>query len=137
MTLTLTVPDITIKTGGRLHANLDTSQVIEIALRRGEGRMSEHGALVVETGKHTGRPAQGKLKEAHFRTDPNVGFEVPAEVDGIDTQVLDPRATWADGDGYDHAARGLADRFRCNFTQFVAHVDESVRAAAPPGIFSA
>jgi ATP-dependent phosphoenolpyruvate carboxykinase len=135
MTLTLAVPDITIKIGGTLHANLDTPQLIEIALRRSEGRMSEHGALVVETGKHTGRSAQDKFNEARFRIDPNDGFEVPVEVDGVDTRVLDPRATWADG--HDHAAPGLADRFRRNFTQCVAHVDESVRAAAPPGIFSA
>src|SRR3546814_14650033 len=29
--------------------------------RSGEGRMSEHGALVVETGTHTGRSAQDKF----------------------------------------------------------------------------
>ena len=79
----------------------------------------------------------GKLKEAAFRTDPNFGFEVPIEVDGVDTQILDPRTTWADGHDYDQAARGLADRFRRNFTQFVAHVDESVRLAAPRGLFDA
>ncbi len=79
----------------------------------------------------------GKLKRAQFRTDPNFGFEVPVEVEGVDTQILDPRATWADGHAYDHAARGLADRFRRNFTQFVAHVDESVRVAGPPGLFDA
>jgi phosphoenolpyruvate carboxykinase (ATP) len=79
----------------------------------------------------------GKLNEARFRADPNFGFEVPIEVDGVDTLILDPRATWADGDSYDQAALSLADRFRRNFTQFVAHVDESVRAAAPPGLFDA
>jgi phosphoenolpyruvate carboxykinase (ATP) len=79
----------------------------------------------------------GKLNEARFRTDPNFGFEVPIEVDGVDTRILDPRATWADGYAYDNAARDLSDRFRRNFTQFVAHVDESVRAAAPPGVFGA
>ena len=79
----------------------------------------------------------GKLKEAAFRIDPNFGFEVPVEVEGVDAKILDPRATWADGHKYDQAARGLADRFRRNFTQFVAHVDESIRAAAPPGMFDA
>src|SRR3546814_10368978 len=61
MTLTLTKPEITGKPGGRLHENLDTPQLVELALRRGEGRMSEHGALVVETGTHTGRSAQDKF----------------------------------------------------------------------------
>src|SRR3546814_14301907 len=61
MTLTLTKPEITVKPGGRLHENLDTPQLVELALRRGERRMSELGALVVETGTHTGRSAQDKF----------------------------------------------------------------------------
>jgi len=84
-----------------------------------------------------GAVLSGKLKETEFRTDPNFGFAVPVAVDSVDTQILDPRATWADGNAYDQAALSLAERFRRNFTQFVAHVDESVRAAAPPGVFSA
>jgi phosphoenolpyruvate carboxykinase (ATP) len=79
----------------------------------------------------------GKLKEAEFRIDPNFGFEVPVAVEGVDAEILDPRATWDDHQAYDQAARGLADRFRRNFTQFVAHVGESIRAAAPPGVFDA
>ena len=79
----------------------------------------------------------GRLGDAEFRTDPTFGFEVPVAVDGVDTVILDPRATWQDGDAYDRAARNLADRFRRNFIEFAAHVDESVRAAAPPGIFDA
>jgi len=79
----------------------------------------------------------GKLSQAKFRTDPNFGFEVPVEVEGIDARILDPRATWRDGASYDQAARDLVGRFQRNFTQFVAHVDESVRAAAPFGVVDA
>lgn len=79
----------------------------------------------------------GKLKEAQFGIDANFGFEVPIEVEGVDCRILNPRATWVDGHAYDRAARELADRFRRNFTQFVGHVDEGVRAAAPPGVFDA
>ncbi|KRA79737.1 phosphoenolpyruvate carboxykinase [Altererythrobacter sp. Root672] len=79
----------------------------------------------------------GKLKEADFRIDPNFGFEVPVAVEGVDTNILDPRATWTDGHDYDRSARGLVDRFRRNFTQFVAHVDASIRAAAPSEITDA
>ena len=79
----------------------------------------------------------GKLKQAEFRKDAVFGFDVPVVVDGVDPKILDPRATWASASDYDQAARGLADRFRRNFTQFVAHVDESISAAAPPGVFGA
>ncbi|NIJ15368.1 phosphoenolpyruvate carboxykinase [Sphingobium vermicomposti] len=79
----------------------------------------------------------GKLKQTEFRKDPVFGFDVPVVVEGVDPRILDPRATWASASDYDQAARGLADRFRRNFTQFVAHVDESIRAAAPPGVFGA
>jgi phosphoenolpyruvate carboxykinase (ATP) len=79
----------------------------------------------------------GKLLDAPFRIDPNFGFAVPIKVEGVESGILDPRSTWADGHDYDQAARSLADRFRRNFTQFVAHVDERIRAAAPPGMFDA
>jgi phosphoenolpyruvate carboxykinase (ATP) len=79
----------------------------------------------------------GTLKQAEFRTDPNFGFAVPVAVEDVDSRILDPRSTWTDGAAYDSTARSLVDRFKRNFTQFVAHVDESVRAAAPPGWFDA
>lgn len=79
----------------------------------------------------------GSLKDAEFRIDPNFGFAVPFAAPGVDPQILDPRATWDDGDAYDASARDLADRFRRNFTQFAPHVDEAIRAAGPPGIFDA
>jgi phosphoenolpyruvate carboxykinase (ATP) len=71
------------------------------------------------------------LKDVEFRADPIFGFEVPVAVEGVDSGILDPRSTWADGSAYDAAARALAVRFRNNFSQFVAHVDASTLAAAP------
>ena len=41
--------------------NLTPSQLVEAALRRGEGELSETGALVVKTGKYTGRAANDKF----------------------------------------------------------------------------
>ena len=73
----------------------------------------------------------GSLKSAEFRTDPNFGFEVPVGVPGVDSQILDPRATWLDKQAYDATAAKLVDQFVENFAQFVEHVDEGVRQAAP------
>lgn len=41
--------------------NLGRSQLVEQAVCRQEGRLSAHGALVVETGRHTGRSANDKF----------------------------------------------------------------------------
>jgi phosphoenolpyruvate carboxykinase (ATP) len=73
----------------------------------------------------------GSLNQAEFRKDPNFGFDVPVAVDGVDSSILDPRATWTDKDEYDRAAQKLVQLFVDNFAQFAEHVDESVLKAAP------
>jgi phosphoenolpyruvate carboxykinase (ATP) len=73
----------------------------------------------------------GSLNDAEFREDPYFGFEVPVAVPGVDSKLLDPRGAWADGDAYDVTASELVRKFINNFEEFAAHVDESVRQAAP------
>jgi len=50
-----------VRAGRAVYANLGASQLVEHAIRRGEGRLSEDGALLVETGVHTGRSVQDKF----------------------------------------------------------------------------
>ena len=73
----------------------------------------------------------GSLNNAEFRKDPNFGFDVPVSVDGVEDAILDPRSTWADQDEYDRTAAKLVQLFVGNFEPFAAHVDQSVRDAAP------
>jgi len=73
----------------------------------------------------------GSLKNANFRKDPNFGFDVPVEVPGVDSAILDPRGTWADKDEYDRTAAKLVDLFVANFAEFAEHVDEGVRQSGP------
>jgi len=73
----------------------------------------------------------GSLKGAEFRTDPFFGFEVPVAVHDVDTRILNPRGTWADGDAYDVQAEKLVRMFVDNFAKFEQHVDSAVRDAAP------
>ena len=44
-----------------VHRNWTPAQLTEAALRRGEGSLSETGALVVTTGKYTGRSPDDKF----------------------------------------------------------------------------
>ncbi|HEX3456242.1 MAG TPA: phosphoenolpyruvate carboxykinase (ATP) [Gaiellaceae bacterium] len=74
---------------------------------------------------------EGELADVEFRTDPVFGFEVPVSVPGVDSSLLDPRSTWADGSSYDARAAALAGMFRDNFVQFADTVDAAVVAAGP------
>jgi phosphoenolpyruvate carboxykinase (ATP) len=73
----------------------------------------------------------GKLKSQAMRTDPHFGFQVPLELPGVDSAILNPRETWEDKTAYDAQARALVDMFRRNFEKFERHVDDDVKAAAP------
>jgi len=73
----------------------------------------------------------GALDDSTFRVDALFGFEVPTEVPGVDSKLLDPRATWRDTAEYDRRARELAQMFVDNFAKRFADVGDSVQAAGP------
>ena len=50
-----------ISTSGTVHWNLSASDLVNIAVERGEGILSAHGALVTETGERTGRSPNDKF----------------------------------------------------------------------------
>ena len=50
-----------IETKATTHPNLGTSALVEASLAAGEGKLSKHGALVVQTGAKTGRSAKDKF----------------------------------------------------------------------------
>ena len=72
----------------------------------------------------------GELDGVEYRVDPTFGLEVPVEVPGVDSALLDPRSTWADPVAYDAKAAELAAMFRANFTKF-GDVDARIAAAGP------
>ena len=49
-----------IRTGAALHWNMTTAPLVEQAVTRGEGKLTRHGALLVDTGKFTGRSVKDK-----------------------------------------------------------------------------
>lgn len=72
----------------------------------------------------------GSLNNAEYRKDPNFGFEVPVQVEGVAELLLDPRKTWDDKDAYDAQAEKLVQMFADNFEQYVPFIDEDVKAVA-------
>ena len=50
-----------IATGAEIFWNLQTAPLVEHALKRGEGRLTKDGALLVDTGKFTGRSVKDKF----------------------------------------------------------------------------
>lgn len=50
-----------IREAARVFWNLTTPELYEEIARRGEGVLSDHGALLVDTGEHTGRAAKDKF----------------------------------------------------------------------------
>jgi phosphoenolpyruvate carboxykinase (ATP) len=50
-----------IATGAKLNWNLETQDLVDAAVARGEGRLAAEGPLVVETGKFTGRSPKDKF----------------------------------------------------------------------------
>jgi phosphoenolpyruvate carboxykinase (ATP) len=92
----------------------------------GEGRRMPIGA----TRTLLDAALSGELDGAEYRVDATFGLEVPVEVPGVDSALLDPRSTWADPAAYDARARELAGMFRKNFERF-RDVAPGVAAAGP------
>ena len=49
-----------IKEPARVYWNLNAAELYEEVARRNEGVLSNHGAMIVDTGEHTGRAAKDK-----------------------------------------------------------------------------
>ena len=62
------------------------------------------------------RAAQdGSIGNAGYRHDDIFDVDVPLAIEGVPTELLDPRSTWADPDEYDAAAKNLQAKFEENF----------------------
>ncbi len=64
-----------INKAGLVRWNLRPSEIYEIALTRKEAEITQHGALLVKTGQHTGRSAQDKFIVRDDTTEDNIWWD--------------------------------------------------------------
>ena len=60
----------------------------------------------------------GNINNVPTKKIPYFDFEVPTQLDGVDTGILDPRDTYADKSEWENKAKDLAQRFINNFRKY-------------------
>ncbi|MCC6514864.1 MAG: phosphoenolpyruvate carboxykinase (ATP) [Chitinophagales bacterium] len=73
----------------------------------------------------------GELNNAEFETLPIFNFQIPSAVDGVPSEILNPRNTWTDKAAYDAKAGELAAKFNDNFKKYADQASAEILAAAP------
>ncbi|TIT82394.1 MAG: phosphoenolpyruvate carboxykinase (ATP), partial [Mesorhizobium sp.] len=79
---------IGLKTTGTVRYNFGAAELYEEAIRLGEAKLTAQGALVVETGQHTGRSPKDKFVVRDDNTGPHVWWDnnkaiSPAEFEAL------------------------------------------------------
>ena len=74
----------------------------------------------------------GSIKNAPTKKIPYFDFEVPTELPGVSTEILDPRDTYADAAEWDKKAQDLAGRFIKNFKKYETNEAGKALVAAGP-----
>ncbi len=73
----------------------------------------------------------GSIDKAPSKHIPLFNLEVPTELPGVQTEILDPRNTYAKAEEWDEKAKDLAGRFIKNFSKFTTN--EAGKALVPAG----
>ncbi len=73
----------------------------------------------------------GDILKASTKKIPYFNFDVPTELPGVDTNILDPRNTYADASEWEAKAKDLAQRFVKNFAKYEGN--EAGKALVPAG----
>ena len=76
----------------------------------------------------------GDILKASTKKIPYFNIEVPTELPGVDTNILDPRDTYADVAEWEKKAKDLAERFVKNFAKYEGNEAGKALVAAGPQV---
>ena len=71
-----------------------------------------------------------ELDNVQYRRDEVFNLDVPTTCPDVPSEVLNPRNTWSDKNGYDQSAKKLAQMFVENFKKF-GNVSSEIKDAGP------
>ena len=74
----------------------------------------------------------GSILTADTKKIPYFDFEVPTTLPGVDTNILDPRNTYADASEWETKAKDLAARFQKNFVKYTGNDEGKALVEAGP-----
>lgn len=74
----------------------------------------------------------GSIDKAPTKQIPYFNFTVPTKLEGVDTNILDPRDTYANSSEWEVKAKDLADRFVKNFKKYETNEAGKALVAAGP-----
>ncbi len=73
------------------------------------------------------------LVDVATEVDEYFGVHVPTECPGVPSELLTPKATWADKAAYDAQAKKLVKLFSNNFMQYEEFASDAIKGAGPKG----
>jgi len=73
----------------------------------------------------------GDLDHVNYKNHSIFHVALPSECPGVPSEVLSPRETWNDDEGYYKKANQLAEAFNKNFEKFSEHANQEILDAAP------
>ena len=71
----------------------------------------------------------GELNDVETQHVPGLNLEIPRNIDGVDSKLLNPIDTWADGESYKKYLKELVEKFQNNFKKF--DVGHDIISAGP------
>jgi len=73
----------------------------------------------------------GELAKAEYETFGTFGLSIPTALEGVPSELLNPRKAWTNKEGFEREVRKLAGMFQKAFALYEKDVEEKVRLAGP------
>lgn len=73
----------------------------------------------------------GKLENVEYTKQPVFELAIPTSCEGVPSEILNPKDTWADKGAFDETVNSLANKFVANFEQYQEETSDAILSAAP------